>query len=61
MFLSFLSNICDFSFESNKIFAKYKGKIIVNKKPKSPGEYKMIYNYKCRYFKLKRNYNYVYS
>jgi len=43
MLLSFLANICDFKFENGKIFAKYKNKIIVNEKPKSPGVYKITY------------------
>lgn len=44
MLLSFLQNICDFKFISGKVHANYKGKEIVNEKPKSPGVYKITYN-----------------
>lgn len=43
MLLSFLANVCEFSFNDKKVFAKFKDKVIIDEKPKSPGVYKITY------------------
>ena len=43
MLLSFFQNHCDFDFDGKIVTVKFKGKMIVEEKPKSPGVYKITY------------------
>ena len=39
--LSFLSNLCDFSYDGKAFFIKYKNNILVNGNPKNPDVFKL--------------------